>query len=159
MATSEDTAPSRRLTFEWGRTAPAELAKIGDALDTKVLGVFATGSLIIGVAATRIQGILEWPNLALLCAFVAYLFILVPSVQMVFPQNSPGPDNPTKLREIYWHMTPEKAQVVYWNWVEKEYDYWYKRVNKKGRLFRYVIGGLCVEVLALITWLALITAF
>ncbi len=159
MTTKKETAPSRDLTFEWGRTASADLAKIGDTIDSRAIGIFATGSLIIGVSATVVETILDWSSLALLFVVAGYLATAVFGLLIVFPHPAPGPDNPTTLRKRYWPMPPAEAQEEYWQWVEDEYEQWYPKVNKKGRYLRYAIGGLGVEVSALIVWVILVTGF
>ena len=152
VATSE--SPSRDLTFEWGRTAPDELAKIGDSIDTKCVGIFATGSLILGLAATRIESI-GWIDIPLAVAGLLYLVVLVSSWVVLFPREFKGPDDPSVLRESYWGMDPDEARVSYWQYVEGAYNDTYKKVRRKGRLLMCAVVGLGLEVLSLTAWLTL----
>ena len=45
------TKPSRNLSWAMGVSAPEQLRREADALDTKALGTFATASVIISIAA------------------------------------------------------------------------------------------------------------
>lgn len=156
-ATSE--FPSRNLTFEWGRTAPDDLAKIGDSIDTKCVGIFATGSLILGIAAAVTDIAVDLTILPLILAGIAYLVVLVSSWLLLLPKEFSGPDDPSILRESYWGMDPEEAQLDYWKHVEEAYRDTYRKVRIKGRLLKYAVVGLGVEVLFLAAWLVLATAF
>ncbi len=156
MATTGE-SPSRDLTFEWGRTAPDELAKIGDSIDMKAVGVFAAASLIVGVAATRIDAIdLDWTLTPLVVAAASYLGVLLLSWLVLLPKEFAGPDDPSILRESYWGMNREEAQVQYWRFVESAYRDTYKKIRVKGLCLRIAVVGLGIEVLALTTWLVLL---
>lgn len=146
--------PSRDLAFDWGRTAPAELLKIDDSIDTKCVGIFATASLILGLAATRIDS-LGWIDVPLGLAGLMYLVVLGSSWIVLWPREFKGPDDPSVLRESYWGMEPGDAQDAYWHYVEKAYSDTYKKVTCKGRLLKYAVFGLGIEVLLLAAWLVL----
>ena len=147
--------PSRSLTFEWGRTAPDDLARIGDSIDTKCVGVFATGSLILGISAAVKDIDLDRTALVLAAAGVAYLVVLASSWFLLLPRWFSGPDDPSVLRKHYWELDPEEAQLAYWEHVEAAYCDTYDKVRVKGRLLRYAVVGLGLEVLLLSAWLAL----
>ena len=153
-----DEYPSRDLTFEWGRTAPDELAKIADAIDTKTIGVFATASLVIGVAAALVQDIsLDWRAIPFAVSSLCYLVILGFSVWGLWPRSFSGPSSPSILREHYWKLQPDETKDRYWKYVETHYDGAYPIVIRKGRLLSYAIPLLGLEVVALIAWLFLVT--
>ena len=158
MATLGD-FPSRDLAFEWGRTAPDDLAKIADSIDTKCVGVFATGSIIFGVVASVNDIAINWTSLPLLLAGLAYLVVLATSWKVIKPTEFSGPDDPSVLRESYWSMDPEEAQSQYWGHVEKAYRKAYRKVRLKGCLLEYAVKGLALEVLFLAGWLVVLASF
>ena len=153
-----DEFPSRDLTFEWGRIAPEELGKIADAIDTKLLGVFAAASVIIGVTTALVQDInIGYPGIPFAVSFVAYALILVFSLWGLWPRQFPGPSSPKMLREHYWKLKPDKAKAHYWGHKEKQYNLIYPKVRLKGRLLSCAVPLLGVEVVSLISWLLVIT--
>ena len=150
--------PSRDLAFEWGRTAPGELSKVADAIDTKLLGVFAAASVIIGVTTALVQDInIGYPGIPFAVSFAAYALILVVSLWGLWPRQFPGPSSPKMLREYYWKLEPDKARVHYLGHKEKQYNDMYPKVRLKGRLLSCAVPLLGVEVIFLILWLLVIT--
>ena len=150
--------PSRDLTFEWGRTAPDELFKVADAIDTKTLGIFATASLIIGVAAALVRNIsLDLPHIPFGISALSYLLILCVSVWVLWGRKFSGPSDPSILREHYWKLQPDDAKAHYWSYAETHYKDTYPSVRLKGRLLSYAVPLLGVQVVALIVWLFLLT--
>ena len=160
MAQADNEFPSRDLTFEWGRIAPNELGNIADAIDTKLLGVFAAASVIIGVTTALVQDIdFGYSGILFAIPFVAYTLILVASLWGLWPRQFPGPSSPKMLREHYWKLEPDKARAHYWVHKEKQYNDIYPKVRFKGRLLSYAVPLLGVEVVFLILWLLVITIF
>jgi hypothetical protein len=148
--------PSRDLTYEWGRTAPEQLSQEADAMDSKVINVFVTSCLIIGVI-TALSEKLEWslgliPFLIALCSFI---LILVFSLWVIRPQWLFIADSPRILREDYWELEPDETKEKYWEWVEKDFDKNYKIVKAKGQVLFWTIPLLALETISLMLWLFL----
>ena len=151
-----DEFPSRDLTFEWGRTAPGDLGKVADSIDTKTLGVFASASLIIGVATSLSSDImLDWYLPLLVVSLGSYLMILVMSVWGLWATTFPGPPSPSIIRKYYWKLQPEEAKTHYWQHLEDDYDKVYSKVLWKGNFLKASVPLLGVEVSTLMVWLLL----
>ena len=156
----ESETSSKDLTFEWGRTAPYELSKLADSMDTKIMGAFATGSLIIGVTSIRLQALVfDWTASLLVIAAIAYLVILVASLWALLPMTFAVADDPRKIKEFYWHLPKDEVQTKYWEYIEKATDRARSNVEFKSRCFTIVVGGLAVEVPFLITWLVVLAVW
>ena len=152
----ENEYPSRNLMYEWGRTAPEQLGKEADALDTKILGVFATACIIISVIsalASQIQF-----NICLIpfiFAFLSFIGILIRSLWVIRPQWLFITDSPQILREDFWKLEPVEAKEKYWEYVEKDFETNYQIVKSKGQALSWTVPLLAVETISLVVWLFL----
>lgn len=150
----EDKYPSRDLTYEWGRTAPEELSKVADALDTKILVVFSVACIIISVIAALADKIqLGMSLIPLIIAFISFVVIFVGSLRVVRPQNFYVADSPRILREDFWKLEPEDAKASYWGHLEKDFQENYDKVAAKARTLKHTIILLFIETTALLGWL------
>jgi len=145
---------SRDLTYEWGRTAPEQLSKVADSLDTKILGVFSVACIIISVItaiANKIQ--LDMGLIPFIIAFTSFIVILVKSLLVIRPQWFFVADSPKILREDFWKLEPEEAKKKYWEHLESDFEANYDKVNIKGRTLHWTIILLATETIALVVWL------
>ncbi len=148
--------PSRELTYEWGRIAPEQLAKEADILDTKILAIFSSASIIIGVISALVGRILfDATIIPFGIAVVSYIAILIKSLSVISPQWMFVADSPRILREKYWELEPDEAMSKYWDYVEKDFDANHKIVKKKGQTLSWIVRLLGVETILLIIWLFL----
>lgn len=148
--------PSRDLTYEWGRTAPEQLTKTADTLDTKILVVFSTACIIISVItalANKIQ--LGMSLIPFIIAFISFIVILAKSLWVVRPQWFFVTDSPKILREDYWKLEPQEAKKEYWKHLENDFEANYDKVRIKGRTLSWTIKLLALETISLIVWLFL----
>jgi hypothetical protein len=152
----ENKYPSRDLTYEWGRTAPEQLSKVADTLDTKILGVFSTACIIISVItalANKIQ--LGMSLIPFIIAFISFIVILIKSLWVVRPQWFFVTDSPKILRQDYWKLEPQEAKKEYWKHLENDFEANYDKVRIKGRTLSWTIKLLALETISLIVWLFL----
>lgn len=148
--------PSRDLTYEWGRIAPEQLAKEADALDTKIIGIFATACIIISVVTALAEMVrLDVTLIPFVLAFVSFIAILARSLWVIRPQWLFVSDSPLILREDYWELEPEETKEKYWKYVEKDFDANYKIVKNKGRALSCTVPLLAIETISLVVWLFL----
>jgi hypothetical protein len=150
----ENKYPSRDLTYEWGRTAPEELSKVADALDTKILVVFSVACIVISVItalANKIQ--LGMSLIPLIVAFISFIVIFIKSLRVIKPQKFYVADSPRILREDFWKLEPEDAKAKYWGHLEKDFQENYDKVEAKGRTLKCTVVLLFIETMALIGWL------
>ena len=95
--------PSREITWEMGINAPELVMREIDAIDTKSMFAFATGTLIIAVFST-LSGQIRW-NITILpfvLASVSFLIVLSTSIYILAVRKFAGPPDPEVLREDYW---------------------------------------------------------
>lgn len=152
----ENKYPSRDLTYEWGRTAPEQLSKAADTLDTKILGVFSTACIIISVItalANKIQ--LGMSLIPFIIAFISFIVILIKSLLVIRPQWFFIADSPKILREDFWKLEPDEAKKKYWEHLENDFEANFDKVKIKGRALSWTIKLLAIETILLIVWLFL----
>lgn len=150
--------PSRDLMYEWGRVAPEQLAKVADALDTKIIGVFITASIVITLMATLIGKIqLNGTLIPFIIAFACFTVIFGKSLRVWRVHWFIVADNPYILKEDYWKLDPNEAKEAYWEYTEKAFSQNYHAVMAKGRVLQWTIPLLASEVIALVAWLFLIS--
>ena len=148
--------PSCDLTYEWGRTAPEQLSKVADALDTKIISVFIASAIVVGIMAAlagkiRFDGTL----IPFVIALVCFATILIKSLLSVRLYGFYVADDPHILKEDYWILEPEDARQKYWQYVEEDFDNNWNAVRNKGQTLRWVIPLLGIEVIFLLIWLLL----
>jgi len=152
----ENKYPSRDLTYEWGRTAPEELSKVADALDTKIIGVLSIACIIISVTtalADKIQ--LGVSLIPFIIAFISFIVILIKSLRVIKPQNFYVADSPKILREDFWKLEPEEAKREYWEHLENDFEANQEKVKIKGHTLSWTVKLLAIETILLIVWLFL----
>ncbi len=148
--------PSRDLMYEWGRITPEQLAKEADALDTKLIAIFAMACIIISViTALAERARLDVTLIPFVIAFISFMVILVRSLWVIRPQWLFVGDSPLILREYYWKLEPEEAKEKYWEYVEEDFNANYKIVMSKGRALLWTVRLLAIETISLIVWLFL----
>jgi len=148
--------PSRDLTYEWGRTAPEELSKVADALDTKILVVFSIACIIISVITALANNIQFGMSLIpFILAFISFIVILIKTLWVIRPQWFFVTDSPRILREDFWKLEPEETKRQYWEHLENDFEANYDKVKIKGRALSWTIKLLAIETIALIVWLFL----
>ena len=148
--------PSRDLTYEWGRMAPEQLTKEADSLDTKIIGIFATACIIIGVTTALAEKVrLDATLIPFVLAFISFIAILLRSLWVIRPQWLFVSDSPLILREDYWELEPEETKEKYWKYVEKDFNSNYKIVKSKGRALSCTVPLLAIETISLVVWLFL----
>ena len=149
--------PSMEITYEWGRAAPEQLSKEADALDTKIIGLFAAASIIIGVVATLAKEFrLNWTLLPFAVAGISFLVIFVRSMWVLRAYQFLVADDPKILREDWWILEPYQVKQKYWASIERAFAKNYKAVNAKGRALQLIVPLLALEVISLIVWLFLL---
>jgi len=142
--------------YEWGRITPEQLAKEADALDIKVIAIFATACIIISVITALAEKVrLDATLIPFVIAFISFIVILARSLWVIHPQWLFVSDSPLVLREDYWKLEPEEAKEKYWEYVEKDFDANYKIVKSKGRALLWTVPLLAIETLSLVVWLFL----
>ena len=152
----ENKYPSRDLMYEWGRTAPEQLGKEADILDTKILGVFSIACVIISVItalANKIQ--LDMSLTPFIIAIVSFIIILIKTLRSITPQSFYIADSPKILREDFWELEPEETKKEYWKHLENNFEANYDKVKIKGRTLSWTIKLLAIETILLIVWLFL----
>ena len=148
--------PSREITWEMGINAPELVMREIDAIDTKSMFAFATGTLIIAVFST-LSGQIRW-NITILpfvLASVSFLIVLSTSIYILAVRKFAGPPDPEVLREDYWELAPKDAMEHLWQSAEDAFKTNIAIAESKGRALRYFIYALSAEVVLLIVWLAL----
>lgn len=148
--------PSMDIFYEWGRTAPEQLSRVADALDTKIISVFIAAAIIVGVMAAMAREIQFDKTLTpFIIALICFATILIKSLWSFRLYWFYVADNPRVLREDYWIREPEEARQKYWEYVEEDFDNNYKAVKSKGQTLQWTIPLLGAEVISLIIWLLL----
>jgi len=148
--------PSMNIFYEWGRTAPEQLSKVADALDTKIIGIFATACLIISVTAALAKQIcLNVSSIPFAVALVCFAIILIRSLLVLRGRRFFVANDPHILKEDYWVLQPNEAREEYWNYIEQNFDVNYSLVHVKGQVLQWIVPLLGVEVISLIVWLLL----
>ena len=153
----DNTFPSRDLTYEWGRMAPEQLAREADGIDTKILGIFATATIIIAVMTALATDVrLDYTFIPFGLAFICFALVFVRAFWSLRVHLMFVADSPRVLREDYWPLQPEKAKQQYWEYVEKTFDDNLKVIIAKGQALRFIVPLTALEVFTLIIWLLLI---
>ena len=151
---------SRDLTWEMGIKGPELMMREADAIDTKAMAVFATGTLIIGVFSALFGQIRpDFTVIPFVLASVSFLVLLVSSIANLKPRKYGGPDDPKILRERFWELPPDEAREHLWRYTEGAFKTNKDNVDAKGKALRYSVFALSSEVVLLITWLGLIASF
>ncbi len=149
--------PSRDLTYEWGRTAPDELAKYADALDTKLVGLLAAASIIISVVAGLPRSIpLNWTAVPFGIAVMSFAIVFTTCMLALHSRQFRVTDSPTILKRDWWSLEPEVLKEQYWEYVEDAFKENYQAVKTKGQALQLVVPFLGIEVVALLVWLFLL---
>lgn len=147
---------TKRMTFEWCRNSPKEMLPIIASADTKLIGLLATASVIIGVVSTLMHEVLcNWSLIPFAFSVLAYVSIFAIVLIQLRPKSAEGPDDPRETRK-YWSVTPQQALDYHWTLLEKAYGQNQTVLRAKARAIQWCIGLLVVEVLALIVWLSTI---
>jgi hypothetical protein len=148
--------PSRDLTYEWGRKAPEQLAQEASALDSKLLGIFSSACIIVGVI-TALRGNIQIDTtiIPFIIALVSFGIILIYSLWVIRPRWFYVCDSPMILREDYWELDSEDVKDKYWRYVEEGFTDNYKQVKRKGLALSYIIPLLATETVSLLVWLFL----
>jgi hypothetical protein len=156
----ENKYPSMDVTYEWGRTSPERLSDEASSLDSKIIGLFAVASIIIGVASTFTKAIkLDWTLTPFAIAVVSFLIVFVKSFWALRAFEFQVADCPQILKEDWWPLEPSVAKVKYWEHVQTAFEQNYKCVKAKGRTLRLIIPLVALEVIALVMWLFLLRGF
>ena len=152
----ENKYASRDLMYEWGRTAPEQLSKVADALDTKILGVFSIACIIISVTIALTNKIqLGMSLIPFIIAIISFIIILIKSVRVIRPQSFYVADSPKVLREDFWKLEPEEAKEKYWEHLENAFEENHHKVKVKGRTLSWTVPLLAIETISLVVWLFL----
>jgi hypothetical protein len=147
---------TRNIFFEWGRTAPEQLSKIADGLDTKIISIFTAAAIIVGVMAALVGKIrFDATLIPFVIALICFTVILVKSLSAFSLHWFYVADNPHILKEAYWILEPEDAKQKYWEYVEEDFDNNYKSVKSKWQALQLTIPLLGLEVASLMLWLLL----
>lgn len=149
--------PSRDVMWESGRTAPQDMCRVADALDTRAMGVFVAGSVIIGVVAGVGDMKADATLVPFILAFIGYAVLVGLWFWAFRPQRFFASDDPRILREDYWPLEPEEAKSEYWKYIEENFEHNATRVNRKGRALQWAIPALFLEVALLAVWLGLVS--
>jgi hypothetical protein len=153
---NKENYPSKDLMYEWGRTAPEQLSKVADALDTKILGVFSIACIIVSVIPALTNKIQCSVSLTpFIIALISFIAILIKSLMVLHPQSFYVADSPKILREDFWELEPEEAKKKYWEHLEKDFGENYHKLQIKGRALRWTVWLLAIETISMIVWLFL----
>lgn len=144
------------IFYEWGRTAPEQLSKVADALDTKIISVFIASAIIVGVMAA-LAGKIQFDKtlIPFTIALICFATILIKSLFSFRLYGFYVADNPQILREDYWTREPEEAKQKYWEYIEEDFNNNYEAVKSKGQTLQWIVPLLGVEVIFLLIWLLL----
>ena len=149
---------TKRMVEDWMRGSADALVQSGNNLDTKMVGVMAGGSVVIGVASTvfgstREAGVDEsLSTAAMICAVVSYLILLATAFACLLPSNFRRPLTPKVLQE-YLEFSPDEVRRVHHTFVLKCYDLNREIVRKKVKYLRCALILLGVETISIILWM------
>ena len=146
---------TQRMTLEWCRNSPREMAPILHGMDAKLIGILATASVIISFVASMAGEIaLDWTVAPFAVAVAAYLYIFGDVLRQIWPKTVEGPDDPRTTR-MYWRLAPAVAIEHHWGLLEKAYATNSSVLTSKSRAIKVCVFLLVVVALALVVWIAL----
>ena len=146
--------PSMDITYEWGRQTPEQLSREASLLDTKIIGILASASIIISLISIKITAItLDLTIIPLAIAFISFLVIFGMSVWALKGRSFSIADDPEILQNEYWKLSPREAKITYWKYVIKYFKLNYSAFHIKSRVLRCIVPILGVEVITLLAWL------
>ena len=155
MGVNQDT---KRMIEDWTRGSADALVQSGNNLDTKMVGVVAAGSVVIGVASavfgsTRAPGVDEsLSTAAMICAIVAYLMILSMAFVCLRPFKFRRPLSP-KILQNYLKYDPDEFRRVHYDFVLKAYDLNLEIIDKKVKYLQCALVLLGVETFSIVLWM------
>lgn len=149
---------TKRLTFEWSRNAPDEVAQVAQGVDAKMAGILAAGSVVIGIAATTVGKEFDVTliNIPMGIAVVLYAVLLWLATNCLRSHRFRRPSNPEILRE-YWPYEFDKVLIWHSDLVLQCYEVNRSILNKKVRMLNLGLIFLVSETLALVLWMAIKT--
>ena len=151
---SKDT---QRLIDDWSRNSPDMLVQSCQAVDTKMVGALAAGSVVIGVAATAVEpGFLNnLSSVPLIMSILMYVVILISAVKCLRPIRLARPSNPKFLRGQYSALNPDELREKHSNLVLKTYKTNLKTLEGKTKMLNCALISLGGETVAIIGWVVL----
>jgi len=148
--------PGMDVTYEWGRQAPEMISREASSLDSKIIGVFASASVIISLLIAQGSRFTLTPALALLgLALLCYIAILVISMWALKGRGFSIADNPAVIKDRYWPREPLAVKIKYWDYVIKYYKKNKSALDIKSAAIKAVVPLLGAEVVLLLAWLFL----
>ena len=169
MSTSQDDSkqetdankyPSMDVTYEWGRTASEKLSNEASALDTKIIGLFATASIIITVASAVAKELkIDWTLTPFVIAGICFIIVFGKSFWALRATKFVVATSPIILKEDWWVLEPDMVKIKYWKHIEDAFTKNYTSVDSKGRTLQLILPLVALEVVSLLVWLFLLCRF
>ncbi len=153
-----DNNDTKCMTDDWCRNSPDMVAQSAQYVDTKMVGVLAAGSVVIGIAATAASDNLKSSPEAfpMDIAVLFYVVILVSALVSLIPREFREPTNPEALRK-YWKHDPKIVREWHSDLVLKSYRLNISILEKKAKMLNCGLVALAGETVAIISWMALQT--
>ncbi len=166
MSTSKDDSkqeqdvneyPSMDVTYEWGRTASEKLSNEASALDTKIMGLFATASIVISVVSTLAKGLkIDWTLTPFVIAGICFIIVFGKSFWALRATKFVVATSPKILKEDWWILEPNVVKIKYWKYIEEDFTKNYMSICAKGRTLQFIVPLTALEVVSLLVWLFLL---
>ena len=150
---------TKDMTLEWYQDAPEGLTLNALSIDTKLVGVLAASSVLIGVAAALGAGVddrfkLGFSLINFSVACFAYLINFAGILWQIRPKDFEKCDDPTRPdMDLYWSQAPKKAREVRWKVLQRAYRTNRGVLDGKTAWLENSIHLLGAETIALIAWL------
>ena len=155
---------TQKLVDEWSRESPYEIIHAGRSVDTKMVGVLAAGSVVIGVIAATVGSAtagmakehIEFTVslAAVFAAALAFLVILMSAWRCLFPKDFRQPLTREALDKKK-HLPPDKFEHWHRGLVLSTYQTNKGLLAAKTKMLRCGLVALALEMLLIGCWAVL----
>ncbi len=141
----------------WIRSSANEVISNARGVETKMIGVMAGGSVVIGIApagtlpASMSTPIFSLALVPLAIAAVAYVIILGSTLKCLLPQEFRVPNAPPLLRK-YEDRSPDVVLRWHSKYVDDAYTHNVQLLDAKVKMLRCGLVALAIETGAMFTW-------
>ena len=145
---------TQELVDEWSRTSPYEIIHAARSVDTKMVGVLAAGSVVIGVIAAAIDvenSKFTVSLVAVIMAALAFIVVLASAWRCLSPKNFRQPLTREALDKKK-HLPPDKFKNWHRELVLCTYENNKKLQATKAKMLWCGIVALGVEMLLISCW-------
>ena len=169
MAEGKTDQEIKDLTLEWCQSGPNSLIQVGQGIDTKLIGILSTSSILIGVTVSIMTGVAAsekaavfepwWPATFLVGAASAWLVNLVGTIFAVRASEYERTNDPRGMKAHWNSSTLERVRETRWTVLQRAQANNAVIAERKGKWLIWGMRLLGLETAALVLWVGLSSAF